>query len=72
MAPRVEDITTWADLRRYLEKQGIKEVTVKSLERLIKDSEYDEKNRRFIFITYHPYYTEPRLSMLSDETGILI
>ncbi len=39
--------------------------------RILKDSKYDEINKRFIFHSVHPHYTEPRLNQISKAIRLL-
>ena len=66
-----EEITSWNALIRYVERKTKDKTVSDSLKRLIKDSLYDQKNKRFIFTTVHGYATEPRLKELSRKTGVI-
>lgn len=64
-------IKNYQDLIRYLSRHEINQEVARSFIRLIKDSEYELGQSRFVFRSVHHYYTEPRLRQFSREIGVI-
>ena len=64
-------IKNYSDLVRHLLKHRVRQEVARSFVRLIKDSEYEPEQNRFVFRSSHHYYTEPRLRQFGREIGII-
>ena len=64
-------IKNYSDLVRHLLKHRVSQEVARSFVRLVKDSEYEPEQNRFVFRSVHHYYTEPRLRLFSREIGII-
>ncbi len=64
------EIRSWVELSRFIERLTKIGTDARSFVRLVQDSTYDPKKKRFEFQTCHPQLTEPRMRNLRDSVGI--